>query len=132
MAVGNREECRIAVGTAHPEQAADRLLEAGLRAAFIKLGGDGVLVAEAGGERKLIPPYPVRAVCGLGAGDAFGGALCHGLLSGWSPPECARYGNAAGALVASRLMCADDMPTLGEIEDFLARRTESPTERDEP
>lgn len=132
MAVGNREECRIAVGTAHPEQAADRLLEAGLRAAFIKLGGDGVLVAEAGGERKLIPPYPVRAVCGLGAGDAFGGALCHGLLSGWSPPECARYGNAAGALVASRLMCADDMPTLGEIEDFLARRTESPTERNGP
>lgn len=122
VAVGNREECRIAVGTSRPEEAADRLLEAGLRAAFIKLGGEGVLAASSDGERVRVPPYPVRTVCGLGAGDAFGGALCHGLLSGWSLPECARFGNAAGALVASRLMCADDMPTLGEIEDFLDAR----------
>lgn len=123
IAVGNREECRIAVETSDPDQAADRLLETGLRAAFIKLGAEGVLAAGADGERARIPPYPVRTVCGLGAGDAFGGALCHGLLSGWRLPECARFGNAAGALVASRLMCADDMPTLGEIENFLASRT---------
>ena len=123
IAIGNREECRIAVGEHDPERAADRLLALGLRAAVIKLGADGVLVATAGGEREWIPPSPVEVVCGLGAGDAFGGAFSHGLLNGWTLSECARYGNAAGAIVASRLMCADDMPTREEIETFLTDRS---------
>ena len=123
IAIGNREECRIAVGTGEPERAAERLLDLGLRAAVVKLGGEGVLVATADGGRERIPPFPVTVVCGLGAGDAFGGAFCHGLLSGWTVAECSRYGNAAGAIVASRLMCADDMPTIGEIESFLADRS---------
>ena len=122
IAIGNREECRIAVGTADPDRAADRLLARGLRAAMVKMGGDGVLVATVDGDRELIPPFPVSVVCGLGAGDAFGGAFCHGILRGWPIAECARFGNAAGAIVASRLMCADDMPTLEEIAEFLAGR----------
>ena len=62
---------------------------------------------------------------GLGSGDAFGGAFCHGLLEGWSPERIIKYGNAAGAIVAGRLMCADDMPTLDEIETLLRERGES-------
>jgi 5-dehydro-2-deoxygluconokinase len=119
LAVGNRAECEIAVGTTDPETAADRLLGLGLQAAIVKLGADGVLVASAEGVREQVPPYPVDVVCGLGAGDAFGGALCHGLLAGWDLVECARYGNAAGAIVAGRLMCADDMPTLDEVHDLV-------------
>ena len=119
MAIGNRVECEVAVGATDPEQAADRLLARGLSAAIVKMGGDGVLVATADGGRERIAPFPVEVVCGLGAGDAFGGALCHGLLSGWSLAESARAGNAAGAIVASRLMCADDMPTLDDINSLL-------------
>jgi len=122
LAIGNRAECEIAVGTTEPHEAADRLLGLGLHAAIVKLGGDGVLVATADGRREQVPPYPVEVVCGLGAGDAFGGALCHGLLSGWDIVECARYGNAAGAIVAGRLMCADDMPTFGDLEDLVGER----------
>lgn len=116
LAVGNRTECEIAVGTSDPDEAADRLLAAGLAGVIVKLGGDGVLVATSDGERERVVPVPVEVVCGLGAGDAFGGALCHGLLSGWDLVTCARFANAAGAIVASRLMCADDMPTLAEVE----------------
>ncbi len=119
MAVGNRDECRVAVGTDEPDEAADRLLERGLDAAIVKLGGDGVMVATAEGVRERIPPFPVDVVNGLGAGDAFGGSLCHGLVEGWSLVDAARFGNAAGAIVASRLMCADDMPTIQEVEEFL-------------
>jgi len=122
LAIGNRAECEIAVGTAEPHEAVDRLLALGLDAAIVKLGGDGVLVATADGRREQVPPYPVEVVCGLGAGDAFGGALCHGLLSGWDIVDCARYGNAAGAVVAGRLMCADDMPTFGDLEDLVGER----------
>lgn len=121
MAIGNRTECEIAVGESDPDRAADALLARGLEAAIVKLGGDGVLVATAAGERERIAPHPVDVVCGLGAGDAFGGMLCHGLLQGWTLAECARAGNVAGAIVASRLMCADDMPTLDDVNGALAQ-----------
>lgn len=120
IAIGNRDECEIAVGTRDLDLAADRLLEAGLEIAVLKLGADGVMIATADGARVSVPPYPVDVVCGLGAGDAFGGAFCHGLLSGWDPEKIIRWGNAAGAIVAGRLMCADDMPTIDDIETLLA------------
>ncbi len=118
VAVGNRTEVEVAVGTADPDAAADRLLERGLRLAVIKKGAEGVLVATPDG-RSTVPPRRVEVVCGLGAGDGFGGALIHGLLSGWDPVRLAKYANAAGALVASRLACADAMPTAEEIEELL-------------
>jgi 5-dehydro-2-deoxygluconokinase len=114
VVVGNRAEVEVAVGTADPDAAADRLLERGAALALVKKGGEGVLVATADG-RSTVPPVPVRVVNGLGAGDAFGGALCHGLLAGWQPDRIAAYANAAGAIVASRLACADAMPTDEEI-----------------
>nr|WP_225957147.1 5-dehydro-2-deoxygluconokinase [Amycolatopsis lexingtonensis] len=118
VAVGNRAEVEVAVGTADPDTAADRLLERGLHLAVIKKGAEGVLVATPEG-RSTVPPQRVEVVCGLGAGDGFGGALIHGLLSGWDPVRIAEYANAAGALVASRLACADAMPTAAEIEELL-------------
>ncbi len=118
VAVGNREECGIAVGTADPNCAADLLLESGVELAIVKLGADGVLVATAD-MRETVAPVRVDVVCGLGAGDAFGGSLCHGLLEGWDPIRIVRYANAAGAIVAGRLMCSEAMPTLAEIEESL-------------
>lgn len=77
-----------------------------------------MLIATESG-RWSVPPCRVEVVCGLGAGDGFGGALIHGLLAAWDPQRIATYANAAGALVASRLACADAMPTNAEIEEVL-------------
>jgi 5-dehydro-2-deoxygluconokinase len=118
VAVGNRDEVEVAVGTRDPEEAARRLLDRGLRLVLVKKGGDGVLVASPDG-METVPPRRVDVVNGLGAGDAFGGALCHGLLAGWDHHRTARLANAAGALVASRLACSDAMPTLDELEALL-------------
>jgi len=122
IAVGNREECDVAVGTADPKEAARRLLERGVELAIVKLGGDGVLLADSGGVITL-PPAPVEVLCGLGAGDAFGGGLCHGLLSGWSPERSVQFANAAGGIVASRLLCSQAMPFEHEVIELLGRRT---------
>ena len=89
--------------------------------AVVKLGSDGVLVATAG-DRTVVAPRPIDVVCGLGAGDAFGGAFVHGLLNGWPPARIVEYANAAGAIVAGRLMCADAMPTETEIAEMLQQR----------
>ena len=131
VAVGNRAEVEVAVGTSDPELAARRLLDRGLELAVVKKGAEGVLVATARG-MATVAPQRVDIVNGLGAGDAFGGALIHGLLSGWDPVRCTEYANAAGAIVASRLACADAMPTIEELEALVATRDPSQAARLRP
>ncbi len=121
VAVGNREECEVAVGETDPQRAADALLERGVELAIVKQGPKGVLAATRD-ERVEVPPFPVEVVNGLGAGDAFGGALCHGLLSGWDLRRILEFANVAGAIVASRLECSTAMPTAAEVEEHLASR----------
>ncbi|MET7912420.1 5-dehydro-2-deoxygluconokinase [Streptomyces avermitilis] len=121
VAVGNLDECEIATGVREPRACAEALIEAGVGLAVVKQGPKGVLAVHRDGTTAEVPPVPVEVVNGLGAGDAFGGSLCHGLLSGWELERTMRYANAAGALVASRLACSSAMPTLGEVEDLVAR-----------
>jgi 5-dehydro-2-deoxygluconokinase len=140
VAVGNLDECETAVGEREPLAAARKLHEFGVKLAVVKQGPKGVL-ADArgvwgdgspqergglGGSSPLastaieVPPVPVTVLNGLGAGDAFGGALCHGLLAGWDLERVMRFANAAGAIVASRLACSDAMPTAAEVDELLA------------
>ncbi|WP_217167130.1 5-dehydro-2-deoxygluconokinase [Streptomyces sp. AC512_CC834] len=123
VAVGNLDECEIATGVREPRACAEALLAAGVELAVVKQGPKGVLAVHRDGRRAEVPPVPVEVVNGLGAGDAFGGSLCHGLLSGWELERIMRYANAAGALVASRLACSSAMPTEAEVDDLLARAT---------
>jgi 5-dehydro-2-deoxygluconokinase len=118
VAVGNIEECTVAVGEGEPETLAGKLRALGIDLAIVKLGGNGVLASWEGGTERF-PPVPVRVVNGLGAGDAFGAAVCHGLLEGWDVPRTIRFANAAGAHVASRLACADEMPDAAQVESLL-------------
>jgi 5-dehydro-2-deoxygluconokinase len=119
VAVGNRDEVEVAVGTRDPHEASAALLELGVQVAIVKQGPAGVLVRTAGGVVE-VPPVEVEVVNGLGAGDAFGGALVYGLLQGWEPARAVRLANAAGAYVASKLACADDMPTLDQLAEVPA------------
>jgi len=119
VAVGNLDECDTAVGEREPHAAAAALHAAGVELAIVKQGPKGVLASQINGDGKEItevPPVPVDVVNGLGAGDAFGGALCHALLAGWELERSMRFCNAAGAIVAGRLACADAMPTAEEVE----------------
>ena len=118
VAIGNRDECEVAVGETEPMRAAQALLTAGVELAIVKQGPKGVLgmthdaVVE-------VPPTPITVINGLGAGDSFGGAVCHGLLSGWDLETVLRFGNAAGAIVASRRECSTAMPTTDEVRALL-------------
>jgi 5-dehydro-2-deoxygluconokinase len=115
VAVGNLDECETAVGVREPRAAARALHDAGVTLAVVKQGPAGVLASD-GDQVVEVPPAPVEVVNGIGAGDAFGGALCHSLLAGWDLDRSMRFCNAAGAIVASRLACADAMPTADEVE----------------
>ena len=116
VAVGNLDEVEIATGERDPYAAARALLAAGVELAVVKQGPKGVLAVSSTGESAEVPPLPVNVLNGLGAGDAFGGSLCHGLLAGRDLERIMRHANAAGAIVASRLECSSAMPTSEEIE----------------
>ncbi|MEU0779974.1 5-dehydro-2-deoxygluconokinase [Streptomyces sp. NPDC006173] len=120
VAVGNVDEVEIATGERDPHTAAAALLAAGVELAVVKQGPKGVLAVHRDGTCAEVPPLPVEVLNGLGAGDAFGGSLCHGLLAGWDLERIMRYANAAGAIVASRLECSSAMPTAREVEDAIA------------
>jgi 5-dehydro-2-deoxygluconokinase len=119
VAVGNLDECETAVGEREPLAAAQALHGFGVKLAVVKQGPKGVLASD-GTVTAEVPPVPVEVLNGLGAGDAFGGALCHGLLARWDIERVMRFANAAGAIVASRLACSDAMPTAAEVDALLA------------
>jgi 5-dehydro-2-deoxygluconokinase len=119
VAVGNVDEVEVATGEREPDAAARALLGSGVELAVVKQGPKGVLAVRSDGATARVPPLPVRVLNGLGAGDAFGGALVHGLLADWDLERVVRYANAAGAIVASRLECSSAMPTPAEVEAAL-------------
>jgi 5-dehydro-2-deoxygluconokinase len=121
VVVGNLDEMEMATGTREPERAAAALLAAGPAVVIVKQGLDGA-TAFTKDSAVHAPGIPVEVVCGLGAGDAFGGALAHGMLSKWDLAKTLAFANAAGAIVASRLACADAMPTPFEVNDLLAAK----------
>jgi 5-dehydro-2-deoxygluconokinase len=114
VAVGNKDEAETAVGEREPRAAARALRARGVELAVVKQGPAGVLADDSGAVAE-VAPVPVEVVNGLGAGDAFGGALCHALLAGWELERTMRFCNAAGAVVASRLACADAMPDENDV-----------------
>jgi len=121
VAVGNKEECEVAVGESVPERAADALLERGVELAIVKQGPKGVM-AKTRDEMVEVAPHQVEVLNGLGAGDGFGGALCYGLLNGLSLGEMLRFANIAGAIVATRLECSTAMPTTAEVNAILKEK----------
>lgn len=118
VVVGNQKECEVAVGESEPDAAAAAILDRGPTMAVVKMGPDGVF-ARREDENVSVAPFEVDVVNGLGAGDAFGGGMCHGLLAGWDLEHVIRFANAAGAIVASRLECSTAMPTTDEVEELM-------------
>jgi 5-dehydro-2-deoxygluconokinase len=118
VVIGNESEFE-AYGDGDPLASARSVLRLGPHTAILKRGGAGVLAISVDGEED-IPGLPVTVVNGLGAGDAFCASVLDGLLHELPLGEACRRGNAAGAIVASRLACSQAMPTRAEVDHLLA------------
>jgi 5-dehydro-2-deoxygluconokinase len=118
IVVGTSDEAELVTGMSDAADAALRLLELGPRTAVVKLGKDGCL-ARTRDELVEVLAIPAQVACSLGAGDAFGGAFCHGLLGAWDLARSLRFAVAAASIVVSRIPCSDAMPTVGEVEAVL-------------
>jgi 5-dehydro-2-deoxygluconokinase len=117
--VGNRKEFEVATGLTDPDQISKKFLGKQVSLVIVKLGENGVYIANK--ETNLVvKPIKVDVRCGLGAGDAFGGMLVHGLIRSWDIEKIGNYANASGAIVASRLLCSDAMPSFDEVQDLVS------------
>ncbi len=138
VAIGTEEEIKAAAGAArigitHSQisdprvegdvnQAIQQVLSRGPNALVVKRGARVGTVYTARGEIIDAEPFPVQVLNILGAGDAFASGFIYGYLRGLGWREATRLGNAAGAIVVTRPACANSMPTLAELEDFVAAR----------
>ncbi len=127
IAIGTEEEV-LAAGVEHEGANMDRairvLLATGVEALIVKRGGRGATIYRLAGDGTVtgidVPPYPVEVLNVLGAGDAFASGFLYGFLEGWSYEQAARLGNATGAIVVTRHGCANFMPTMAEVDAFVA------------
>jgi len=86
-----------------------------------KLGDKGTRVWT-GGESVFLEPYSVEVVSTIGAGDGFASGFLYALSMGLPAVECLHYGNAAAAIVVSRLSCSEAMPTLAEVQEIMRQQ----------
>jgi len=101
-------------------EAAQRLLNRGVRSVFLTLGSKGVFVAsETEKIRRIIPAFKVRAVDTTAAGDVFNGALAVALAEGRPILDAARFANAAAALSVTKLGAQPSAPYRKDIEKLL-------------
>ena len=119
--IGNTHELVTITAEGSYAAAAERLLAAGARSVVVKRGKDGAYLA-CDGETIAVPAFPVDARISVGAGDAFNVGFLYAIQRGRSAREAARFGSAVAALVVSSDRGVLGVPTLEEVEAFLAQR----------
>jgi 5-dehydro-2-deoxygluconokinase len=119
--VGNQPELKLVAGVEDLEEATAKLQSAGVPMLVSKLGEQGTRVLT-GGESVYLPPYSVDVCTTIGAGDGFASGFLYGMLKGLPVTECLHYGNAAAAIVVSRLSCSEAMPVLAEVEEMMRQQ----------
>jgi 5-dehydro-2-deoxygluconokinase len=119
VAIGTEEELRAATNEADTDDACARMLDTGIELLVLKRGGDGARVFSPDSPPEDVAPFRITVVNVLGAGDAFASGFIYGHLQGWPAAKAARLGNATGAIVVTRHGCANFMPTIPEVREFL-------------
>lgn len=103
-------------------QEADAILdwcfEAGARNVLLKLGSEGVIVAD-GQSRQHIAGHAVKALDATGAGDCFAGAFLARLAAGDDALAAARYANAAAALTTTGYGAVAPIPRPADVQALL-------------
>jgi sugar/nucleoside kinase (ribokinase family) len=106
-------EGRAISGEEEPAAVASWLRERGVGAVVLKCGASGCYASGDGFEEAL-EAFPVAAVDGTGAGDAFVAGLLYGHLAGWPLERSARFANAVGALATTAVGAVEGVRGLEE------------------
>lgn len=106
-----------------PRSAVRRLRQRGVHGVLLKLGNKGAVLGDEDGKIETLPAFEVQAIDTTAAGDAFNGGFAVGLMKGMNAVESARFATAAAAISVTRPGAQPSMPTLNEVEQFIAEQT---------
>ncbi len=115
VVLANEEELALLAGSDDPEKQIESVLAAGPKILVRKLGARGV-TAHTSTSKHFAPSQSEEIVCAVGGGDGFAAGFLYAVYRGYDLPRALAYGDAAAAVVVSRVSCADAMPRLQEIE----------------
>ncbi len=120
----NETEARLITGVAVRDvesagEAGQWFVDRGVTHALVTLGGQGLVLVDAGGRHHVAAPS-VEVVDTTAAGDAFAGYLGAELARGRTVTEAVPRAMAAGALAVTRRGASASLPTAAEVSAFLA------------
>jgi 5-dehydro-2-deoxygluconokinase len=119
IVIGTEDEILAASGCPTLDAAVAQLLTQVRLAVAVKRGQSGSEVYTPDNRIYQAAPFKVDVLNVLGAGDAWAAGFLYGYLQGWDWQRCAQFGNATGAIIVTRHACANAMPTLREVDDFI-------------
>lgn len=104
-----------------PQEAAEVLMDHGVKTVALKLGEDGCYVRTVEQE-VTVPAFEVEVIDGTGSGDAFVAGFLLGTLAGWELEDVARMANAVGALCVTAPGTTTGLRDFNGTIDFLVER----------
>lgn len=125
MLIGNQGELKLSAGEDDLDRAIVKIRKIGVPVLVSKLGDEGTRILTKHGDAYL-PPYRVQVATTIGAGDGFASGFLYAYINGKSLTDCLHYGNAAAAIVVSRVPCSEAMPTLAEVETMIREQKATP------
>jgi len=123
IALLGEDEGRILLGIDDPVEIANTLLSRGCKAVGVKRGSDGAYVANAD-EGMFVPPYPIKVVDTIGAGDAFNAGFLAGLLEKHPIKTCGEMGSLLGALAVSSHGDVEGLPDGKTFQQIINHKEE--------
>ena len=115
------EDVQWLSGLTEPSALLDWCHAHGAPQVLLKMGGDGVWLSVAGGQRQHWPAHPVKVVDATGAGDCFDGAFLARLAQGDAVEQALVYANAAAALTTQGFGAVAPLPTPPAVRALLAK-----------
>ena len=97
------------------KEAADKLLNLGIKKIIITLGEKGLFYSD-GKEETYLKASAVKAIDTTGAGDAFNGGLAFGLSKEKTIKECLEFANKVAGISTTKLGAGDAMPFIHDIK----------------
>jgi 5-dehydro-2-deoxygluconokinase len=127
VVVGTRDEYDVMENTqgGNNEATIRHLFKYAPEIVVIKHGVEGSFAYSKSGETFRGSAYRTKVLKTFGAGDSYASAFLYALLTGKPIETALKYGSASAAIVVSKHSSSEAMPTVAEIEQFIAERSET-------
>ncbi|MBQ7688862.1 MAG: 5-dehydro-2-deoxygluconokinase [Clostridia bacterium] len=124
MIIGSREEYDLAEGLLGLDGtdtcSAAYWQKKGAKIVIVTHGKQGSTAYTCDGKSYSIKPFPVKLLKSFGGGDGYTSAFLYSLFEGKEIIDCLEFGSASAAMLVASHACSQDMPTVKQVEDFIA------------